>query len=280
MSDWQMTYNGLTFGASTSYGIQSITGLHDLPEVRTSDRARARNHGQFQGSDYLGGRDIEVGVTITSQHPSDATWQAFSQALVAGQTTEFPLTIQVPGVALGGALTVNARVRKLSLPVNMDYYNGIGRAMVQFHCTDPRLYSSTLQTVNFTQATTSGGMTFNATFNLSFGGAVSGGTATCTNGGEFPTPWVGTITGPIVEPRIENVTTGQTIYFTGTLTAGQTLVVGSLDKTALLNGTSSRYSWVKYGTQWFDLAAGDNILRLAGSSGTGTMAVQFRSAWI
>jgi hypothetical protein len=97
MIDWQMDYNGLTFGASTVYGIESITGLHDLPEVRTSDRARARTHGQFQGSDYLGGRDIDVSVTITSKHPSNAIWQAFSQALVAGQVDELPLTIQVPG---------------------------------------------------------------------------------------------------------------------------------------------------------------------------------------
>lgn len=280
MSDWQMTYNGLTFGASTVYGIQSITGLHDLPEVRTSDRARARNHGQFQGTDYLGGRDIDVGVTITSKHPSDATWQAFSQALVAGQTTEFPLTFQVPGVGLGGELQVAARVRKLSLPISMDYYNGVGRAAVQFHCTDPRLYSSTLETVNFTQASTSGGLTFNATFNLSFGGAATGGTAVCANNGEFDTPWVATISGPIVDPRIENVTTGEIIYFTGSLAAGETLVVGSQDRTVLLNGTASRYSWIKYGTQWFDLAPGNNTMRLAGASGTGTMTVNFRSAWI
>jgi hypothetical protein len=280
MIDWQMTYNGLTFGASTVYGIQSMSGLHDLPEVRTSDRARARTHGQFQGSDYLGGRDIDVSVTITSKHPSNAIWQAFSQALVAGQVDELPLTIQVPGVGLGGEIQVGARVRKLSLPISMDYYKGVGRANVQFHCTDPRMYSSTLQSVNFTQATTSGGLSFNATFNLSFGGAATGGTATCTNGGEFPSPWEATITGPIVDPRIENVNTGQIIYFIGTLAAGETLVVGTQDRTVLLNGTASRYSWIKQGTQWFDLAPGDNTMRLAGASGTGTMAVNFRSAWI
>lgn len=280
MTDWQMTYNGLTFGAATVYGIQEISGLHDLPEVRTSDRARARAHGQFQGTDYLGGRDIDVGVTITSNHPSDATWQAFSQALVAGQTTELPLTIQVPGVALGGTIQVDARVRKLSLPIDMDYYNGVGRAAVQFHCTDPRLYSSTLQTTNFTQATATGGLSFDATFNLSFGGAASGGTGVCNNAGEFASPWTATISGPIVDPRIENVTTGQTLYFSGSLATGQTLIVGSMDKTVMLNGTASRYSWLKNGSQWFDLAVGDNTLRLAGISGTATMAVQFRSAWI
>ena len=280
MSDWQMSYNGLTFGASTVYGIRSVSGLHDLPEVRSSDRDRARSHGQFSGSDYLSGRDIEVEITVSSKHPSNTTWQALSQAFVAGQVTDYPLTIQIPGLAVGAEVTVSARVRRLALPVDMEYYIGVGRAVVQFHCVDPRLYASSVSTVSMTQATSSGGLTFPATFNLSFGGAISGGSAVCTNSGEFSTPWVATISGPITDPRIENVTTGQIIYFTGSLGAGETLVVGSLDRTALLNGEASRYSWIKQGTQWFDLAPGNNTIRLAGASGSGSMTVQYRSAWI
>jgi hypothetical protein len=280
MSDWQLTFNGLTMGPDP-YWLEQVTGFHDAPDVRSTDQERARNHGQFASVDYLGGRTIQAVIEVTAPHPANDTWQALSQALVAGQATETTLTATLPGVARGVTVQVGARVRRLALPVDQTYSLGVGRANVEWHCTDPRIYAATETQLTISQATVAGtGLTFPATFPLSFGGAVTGGTVVATNSGEFPAPWTMTITGPITNPRVENITTGQTLTFDATLAAGETLVLSSLDKQILLGGTASRYSWLRFGSAWFDLVAGDNTIRLAGTAGSGTAALSFRSVWI
>jgi hypothetical protein len=279
MSDWQITFNGLTIGDAT-YGIEQLTGFHDSPEVRTSDQIRARSHGQWSSPDFLGGRTVQASITINSQHPSSAAWQALSQALVTGQQSESVLSATIPGVAYGNTVQVNARVRKLSLPIDMNYTFGVGRAEVEWHCTDPRIYSSTLTTLTTTQATSSGGLLLPALAPLAFIGTATGGQVVATNSGEFDAPWTAVISGPVTNPRIENVTTGETISFTGELGEGDTLTISSLDRTVLLNNTTSRYSWLTAGSSWFDLPAGDTTVRFAGASGSGSIDLSFRSVWI
>ena len=279
MADWEITFNGLTIGPRP-YGITRLTGFHEAPDVRTADQNRARQHGQWSSPDFLGGRTVQASIIVLSKHPSSTVWQALSQALVAGQATESTLTATLPGVAYGNTIQVNARVRKLSLPIDLDYTIGTGRAEVEWHCTDPRIYSSTLTTLTTTQATSSGGLLLPALAPLAFIGTATGGQVVATNSGEFDAPWTAVISGPVTNPRIENVTTGQTISFTGELGEGDTLTISSLDRTVLLNNTTSRYSWLTAGSSWFDLPAGDTTVRFAGASGSGSIDLSFRSVWI
>lgn len=281
-SDWTFTYNGLTVGGDGSpYQISKLTGLHDSPEVRTADQTRARAHGLFAGTDLLGGRSLMAEIEVVAPHPDETVWSDFSRALVPGQSDELPLVFQVPGVAGGIAIEIGARVRRLSLPVDRSYFFGHGSAAVEFWATDPRIYSQASTTYTVTQAAVSGtGLTFPITFPLSFGGAVSGGQFVASNAGEFEAPWTATISGPITNPTLENVTTGQTIAFTGTVASGETLVISSLDRSVMLNGTASRYSWLVVGSSWWQLAPGNNTVRLAGTSGSGSVSFTCRSAWV
>lgn len=281
-ADWTLTFGGLTIGgAGSPYQITQLSGFHDAPEVRSDDQTRARAHGLFAGTDYLGGRSIVADIEVVAKHPNESTWQAFSSALVVGAESETPLGLQIPGLAGGTSVRVGARVRKLSLPIERSYLNGHGRAIVEWFATDPRVYSETLTTATASQATVAGtGVTFPVTFPLTFGGSVSGGQLIATNVGEFGAPWSATITGPVDNPTVENITTGETLAFVGTLAAGETLVLDSLARSVLLNGTASRYSWLVIGSQWFTVEPGANTIRLAGSSGTGSISFSFRSAWI
>lgn len=280
VNDWTLTWNGMTVGGSSNpYELVSITGLHEAPEVLTSDQNRARQHGQWAGTDLLGGRTIQAQIDIHGVHPS-SVWQSFSQAVVPGQPSESVLEFQIPGVAGGTTARVGARVRRIALPIERNYSLGLSNASVEWHCTDPRIYSSTETTLSTTQATSSGGLVMPAAAPLVFGGTASGGQIVATNGGEFPAPWTATIAGPVTTPRIENITTGQTITFNGTVADGQTLVISSLNRTVLLNGTASRYSWLTAGSSWFDLPAGSSTVRFAGASGSGSMTFVFRSVWI
>lgn len=281
-SDWTFTYNGLTVGGDGSpYQLMQVTGLHDSPEVRTSDATRARAHGLFAGTDLLGGRSLTAEIEVVAQHPNETYWSDFSRALVPGQTAELPLAFQVPGVAGGISVVLNARVRRLALPIDRAYFNGHGSAAVEFWATDPRIYSQASTTYSVNQAAVSGaGLSFPITFPLTFGGAVSGGQFVANNAGEFAAPWTATISGPITNPVLENVTAGVSIAFVGSLGTGETLVISSADRSVLLNGTASRYSWLVVGSSWWELAPGDNTVRLAGTSGSGSVSFSYRSAWV
>jgi hypothetical protein len=278
--DGQIIFNGLTIGTSSVYGVRQLTGLHDAPGVRTSDRNRARRHGQFAGSDFVSGRSLQATLVVSAKHPSDA-WQALSQALVVG-SDEIAWQAQYSGVAGGRLVQLNARVRRLSLPIDYEYaYLGEAEADVEWWATDPRIYDATETSLSTPMASTAlTGRGYPRSYPRGYGGATTGGLLTAANDGEFPAPWQATIEGPVDNPRIENITTGRTVGFVGSLAAGETLELDSDKWSVLLNGTASRYSWLTPGSQWFDLAPGDNELRFAGSSGSGSITFNYRSAWI
>jgi hypothetical protein len=273
---------GLTFGGDGPYQLVELSGLHDAPAVRTSDSDRARGNGQWAGTDYLTGRSILATFEVVGKAaPSAETaLAAFSAATVVGQGPESPLTVQVPGVAGGRRVTVGARVRRVSLPVDRAYMHEHGVASVEWWATDPRFYDETVGTVTTGIGTLSGvGLTFDATPDLYFGGPVPSGVVNVTNDGEVPAPWRVTFTGPVTDPRIENVTTGTELRLIGTVPAGADLVIDSAARSVALNGVS-RYGWLKVGSSWSDLAPGPNTVRLTAAAGTGTATLTFRSTWI
>lgn len=281
-----MTYNlewsGLTLGGDSPYQLAELIGVHDGPGVRTSDSDRARGTGQWPGTDYLTGRSILatfeiVGKAATS---ADAAIAAFSAATVVGQGPEAPLVLEVPGLAGGRRVTVGARVRRVSLPVDRAYLFEHGTAIVEWWATDPRFYDETPTTAStFTGPLSGVGLLFPATADLYFGGPLPSGVVNVTNDGEVPAPWRVTFTGPVTDPRIENLTTGATLRLSGTVPPGAELVIDSGARDVTLGG-ASRYGWLALGSRWSDLAPGPNTVRLTAAAGTGTATLSYRSAWL
>jgi len=87
------------------------------------------------------------------------------------------------------------------------------------------------------------------------------------------------VNGPVTNPYLENITTGEFLYITYTLGVGEWLDIDFKDKTVLLNGESSRY-YTKSGTWWM-LQPGDNNVRLGGTTtGSPSATVSWRDAWL
>jgi hypothetical protein len=280
VSEGQVTFGGLTIGRGTDYKFKKLN-LHDAPAVRTSKQDRARRHGQRRGDSFLSGRSITASIQIRSGHPSPAVWTALSAAMVVGQP-ESEWVGQIPGIADSREVLIYAAVEKFLLPIDRPYMvAGLGNAEVEWWATDPHIYDADLTTLATSMASIGGtGRTYPRSYPLSYAGPVTGGLVTATNEGEVATTWQAVIAGPVDNPRVENVTTGQTVGFVGSLAAGQTLEIDSDSRDVLLDGTASRYSWLTGASRWFDIEPGDNEIRLAGTSGTGSMTFNFRSAWI
>lgn len=146
---------------------------------------------------------------------------------------------------------------------------GYGRTVkyaVSLVGADPRVYSSALKSGSYdpTASLSGGGAPMPLVFPLVF----TGTTATqlvVANLGKTATPPVLTIKGPVANPIIDNDTLVQSIYLLVTLGAADTLVVDVAARTVTLNGAVRQDLFDASRSTWWELAAGENALRLRGS---------------
>lgn len=275
------TLRGVTFGAGTSYRWASWpSGLLATPAIRSGDTPRAGSHGIQAGPDLLGGANIVFDLWVLAvTRVAAETAAAELLAAFAPSSVDLPLTVTMSGAP--DTYLLYGRPRGAECRPDAKFNGGVLRVRAEFAATDPRRYSSTEQTASTGLPTAAGGLEFGAVAPFVFGTGGSGGAMSCPNEGTFPTPWVATFTGPLVGPVLRLEATGEQVSFSGaTVASGQTLVVDSTERTVLLDGTTSRYSWLAPTSRWFELAAGANTVTLLGASGAGTVELAWRSAWI
>lgn len=280
LANWGLQFNGLSLGPTTPYGMYKMEGL-DFPKILSGDLARPRDHGELIGLDLLAGRD----VTLTGDFVTDSTSEEHSQLALATAffpafdgTQELPLWFQLPNLPV---LAVMCRTRKRQIPIDVAWSMGLAQNVVGLHASDPRLYGAP-QTATVGLGTPLGGMTFPATFPLTFGGGTVAGTISASNGGNIEMRPTFTITGPVTNPVVTNATTGWQLSFTNptqssfTVLAGDTLVVDTdLHTVQYFSGGvgagAARRSWVIAGSTW------PNVPNGVGGLAPGVNTVQFTS---
>lgn len=109
----------------------------------------------------------------------------------------------------------------------------------------------------------------------------SGGNLTVTNNGDFYAYPVLRIYGPIVAPRLTNVTLVKSLVWTGSIADGDYWEVDLFAKTVKLNGVTSVTSMDVASSDWFKCGIGDTILQLFGYNySTSTfLRAYMRSSW-
>ena len=279
MSDFEAQFGDLVMG-NDSYDITSFDGL-TMPDVRTSDVDRPQSDGQYAGIDYLKGRTFTISVDLWYQ-----TRAEFGERLREIQTEFAPghagtFTTQMPGL---GQISTECRVRRRHGPlIDLEAALGRARMTVEFHATDPRWYSVGSLSGTASLRSVTGGLEFPVSFPFMFGETeTSGSLVSAVNGGTYESFPTVRIRGPVVSPSITNVTADMTLLFTGlTIGADDVLVVDLENRTVLLNGTSSRYSFLDDSAGWWALAPGVNEIRFGGTStGAPSAAVEWRSAFV
>lgn len=280
-TDYQVEYNGALLGAGAGgTELVTITGLDDLPELRTFDKARSLRHGLFPGEDLAGLRTIVAEFEVWGSTASEmrSRLEAVLDATVP-RSDEIPLVFQVPGHAFTQG-RVLCRARQRSAPIVEQYVVGNkADVVIQWEATDPRVYDNAQQVVSSGVTTASGGLSMPLTMPLDFGGTGTSGQFTVDNTGNFSAPWSARIDGPITNPQLENLTAGTLLRFDLTLASGEFLVLDSDYRLALLNGVSSRYGTLTADSAWRDFEPGVTTLRFSGTTaGAPTVEVSFRAA--
>lgn len=283
INTWEVEYRGLKIGGDSPYMFVRIEGLADLPEVRSADRPLLRRHGLHPATDFMGGR--EVTITFDIKANSEAEFNTLltdlQRAFRVTSQPEEPMVLMIPGIASGNKARIYARTRYRSIPIGLEWLYKNPLATIRMACTDPRVYSDAEQSGNTGLATTSGGLEFPAVFPLTFGAPTSGNSIIADNVGTTEAPWVARIDGPVINPSIENVTTGTTLSIDISLDTGDFLILDSTYRTIMLNGTASRYNLLSTDSVWADLEPGTNEIKFRATSySAGTLTLYWRNAWV
>jgi hypothetical protein len=272
---WQLELNGVLFGSGTSFVVREFDPWA-AAEVRQGELARAQTDGSYPGQDRLGVKLVSARMAITAA--TDVLEQAARRTL-AGAWKPPAANATVPLVWMeddGVKYALYGKPRLASTQLAPRLYTD-----ARFVATDPRIYTAASLAPSTTFPTGgTGGLSFSAAAPFVFSGAGAGGSLDCTNSGTYETPYTITITGPVVAPVVEHSVQGRSLSFTGTIAAGESLVIDSRSRTVLLNGTASRYSWLTTASQWFTLEPGPNAIRFSGASGSGSCSIRYAPAWL
>lgn len=281
-SPYVFSWNGWLFGGP-GQGVQilSVTGLEDAPHIRSQDENRGYQDGMLTGRDFFESRTI----VITCQMMNDAygsmqTYLAeLKNNLLPQQSGVGVLQFYLPNRPV---MRVYGRIRRRNIPIDPEYVYGRAVAVVEVFCPDPRIYSD-VATVATASAAAGSTRSYNRTYNLVYSGSAGApsATVTVTNGGDWETFPTYTISGACTAPTITNVETGQKLAFPSlVMTGSDTVVVDSDFRTVLLNNVAAR-NLLGVGSSWWSvpaqMATGINF---SSSSGSPTLSIAFRDAYI
>jgi hypothetical protein len=255
--------------------VDRVIGLDNAP-YRETIRDHEGLDGSFIDAEFERGRDIILEGMAYCDIELVEEYMDELKANFAPVTEPIPFVFKAPGSDERMLLVKPRGCRYDWLTLRRT-----GMTPIQFlmFAEDPRIYSNELQTENMNyggDATTGFGFSFD--FDLDFGVVVPPTGGQVTVGGNRPTPPVFTITGPVENPRIVNLTDGFSLNFTISLSGTDSLVVTPATRQVILNDTvNARYALTTM--DWFFLNPGVTQFALGGASGSGQLSIAFRDAW-
>lgn len=250
--DWTGTLNGLAFGPGTPYEISVLTGWKTMKASPLGGMSsgggslpapKGYTNGTWPVDYWMGAREVNLTFQVT---PTPT--MTFQQAMTALELATQPrgsgtdtLSLQLDGVTT----TVTGAIDSRDPMTDFAYQFGHPVVTVSMMCFDPRRLASAMSGSTNLPAS-SGGLTFAATFPVTFNATQVTGALNMTNPGTTNGPLTLTITGPCTGPVITHQQTGATLAFSSSLViaTGDTLVIDCDNQTALYNGTVSRNAFI------------------------------------
>lgn len=259
--------------------LADVSGM-DSPEVRESADDLVQQDGGIHGDFFYGRRPLTLSGIILN--PASAADRNARQEKLSRATDAMRGDAVLTWTPSGGVQQQIAVRRQQPLRVSGAWQKQFQISLV---AADPRIYSSALHTSTVVTSAGSGsaGRSYAKGYAIAYSAVAPLGQLLVTNAGTATTYPVIRVYGPGNNPKIYNFTTGQMISLVYSLGSGDWLTVDTLNRTVLLNDTTSRYSAVDFlNTKWFGMAAGVNDLRIAYDSyiAGSSMRVDWRDAWL
>jgi hypothetical protein len=294
--DWSdlMVFNTID-DLGTVWTISDIDGWWTLPEAEVPTVARARDE---DGSYDDDGRYIARSLTLSGVFlPRSADSLAESRARLSAALNAVRRTISLRvdetpprrmTVRLSGKTQIST-VRQ----------SGLTEFAAELRAADPVKYSlMPMSQPDFPGQTVpvvvgagspSGSRTYPRSYDTStdnvreYGASGTSNLGRIFNEGDYVSPPVVRIDGPVTNPRVELVETGETMEFVISLQTGEYLEIDVQEKTVLLNGAESRRGTMTFQSTFFKIHPGTNTIRytaLAAPGNTTTVSITAYSAWL
>lgn len=276
VGQWQI--RSLVMGTS-SLLVKPGTTAHAFPDVSFNDIQYDRSHGVQAVGDFAGGRRLPLKLQIRA-----GTKAAAKAMLQEVQAAWAPAQTDIE-LAFCDDLGTFRYVGRPRLADPDESFVSIGDIDVdcRFLATSP-WYEDASETSATTGRTLPGtGFTPPVTppFTL---GAATAGVVRVSNLGTVDAPWTGRLDGPLVNPVLTNLSTGDRLSFRAngglSLAAGEFVDLASNGTSILLAGTADRRLTLSLDSRWWAIPPGDTDIELTADSGAGTFTVRHRSAWI
>lgn len=259
------------------HDVADLTGSRQLRSAkrqvapRRDSRPRSSRHGENDVTRFYGGQvwDLAGYVDGNTDAGTAAAWDELAAALGDLDTWH---TFRFKRRGWTDEEQLLAKLAALDAPT--EGYAPQARYALTLAAPDPRVYSATIRSGTYdpTGSIAGGGATVPLTFPIAFAFTV-GAYLELVNAGSFRTPPVFTITGPIGNPLLQNIDTGEQLQLVYQLGAGETIRVDVDARRVELNGALRRDLVDAGASTWWQLARGTNRVRL---SGTGMVAAQTR----
>jgi hypothetical protein len=290
MTDYVGSFNGLTFGAGTSYKVHRLKFYRRATNVLTPDLPRY--HGGLVGASYEVARVVEIDFGVVGATTDelvsnlDALFAAF-QPLV---DSELPFVWGLPG-------QTNRRIlcrpqEGVSDLTPEDWASKSEEVPFRLIASDPAVYDDSLLSATLDPFTSAAGLSWPIVWPANWGAGGSGGGVSIVLGGDWESWPTFTINGPssgtMTDPIIEGVTAGERLALTAnggaSVAQGQALVIEThpARRSIAFTTGASRRGKLSSDSVWFPLEPGTNELRFRASGTTtgATVDVEARSARI
>jgi len=270
-------------------------------DIEESDTERQGAHGIHSSVAYNSGRELPLEIEIHASSRSQLVTMEnnLRTQLALPATPSFDGTDGFQLVTITDEDEVEKQIyariyrRKVEMDMLEDPRQKRRRASFGLRSLDPNLYSTTLSSSSGPESYETTGFIFQEAANPEFQEDDNptfqegvGGTISVTNSGTVGTPPTFTISGPVENPAITNITTGKKLEFSRgggvTVASGETLTINVAAATAVKDdGTNVRAS-LSLDSQWIYLEPGANVLKFLDDTTdelTGQLQIQFRSAF-
>lgn len=251
---------GFSWGAGSYWRVTAHTGIFTMA-LRTGDQAISGFNGSAFGRDYLDEKSVLMTLTGTIVDSGISLMTMVNSARAAFYRSDGDTARSVYWSGLGYMQI--ARIRAADFQFQPGQQHIV--IPVQITSADGYLYGINPKAITLTTPQNfSGGGHIPAAIPYAI---VAGGDASNANavndGTEFAYPTI-TIFGAAVNPYVQNLSTGGSIKFNGTLSDTDYITIDTYSETIVLNGIASRVE--DPSTQWWNLPPGTSILRFGADS--------------
>ena len=270
MTTGTITYGSFTATTDSTVGpklidVRGLDGWDGEAEVYRL----ISNHGGIPGAGFTRPRTFQLTFALLGSDPVSLQTQraALRAAFNPREGDEQDLVLSWPS-----APVVQIACRPVSRVGSLGVHTPT--MSIQLVASDPALYSSSLAQTVIPVFVGTGGLSYDVTYDKDYGAAGAGEGTDIANAGDWETWARFEITGPssgTLQPlSIENVTTGDSITFTGLqVPTGSTLIVEThpARRTVMFSDGVSRWNTVT-AVQWWPIDAGGASLRFRATGDT------------